>query len=250
MFKHTFRMYHFKSSELLILWLYRWNHYLKLVTFYKFYNIVFFLQPHLTFSFSQFKSSPPAVTFKLSGETDGIFHIQDGLLYHNRALDRETRAVHKLQVSSDQKKEPNSNISENPLSWKLTLAFSPLALHPVRALLTLMACFVNFICPFLPTTEGYGRGPFFFRLFHKSNPTYIAKDYRWHYLSKYGHVQAPGSKPSQHFPDICLYLLCGFWTHKEGSISAGMELLWTWQKAGITNGQRLTRETLLPVFPS
>lgn len=48
----------------------------------------------------QFKSSPPAVTFKLSGETDGIFHIQDGLLYHSRALDRETRAVHKLQVSA------------------------------------------------------------------------------------------------------------------------------------------------------
>lgn len=173
------------------------------------------------------------MTFKLSGETDGIFHIQDGLLYHSRALDRETRAVHKLQVSSDQKKEPNSNISENPLSWKLTLAFLPLALHPVRALLTLMACFVNFVCPFLPTTEGYGRGPFFFRLFHKSNPTYTAKAYRWHYLSKYGH-----------------YLLCGFWTHKEGSISAVMELLWNLQKAGITNGQRLTRETLLPIFPS
>lgn len=48
----------------------------------------------------QFKASPPAVTFKLSGETDGIFHIQDGLLYHSRALDRETRAVHKLQVSA------------------------------------------------------------------------------------------------------------------------------------------------------
>lgn len=48
----------------------------------------------------QFKSSPPAVTFKLSGETDGIFHIQDGLLYHSRALDRETRAVHKLEVSA------------------------------------------------------------------------------------------------------------------------------------------------------
>ncbi|XP_005879291.1 PREDICTED: cadherin-17 [Myotis brandtii] len=49
----------------------------------------------------QFKASPPAVTFKLTGETDGIFEIQpDGLLYHNRALDRETRAVHKLQVSA------------------------------------------------------------------------------------------------------------------------------------------------------
>lgn len=47
----------------------------------------------------QFKASPPAVTFKLTGETDGIFQIQpDGLLYHNRSLDRETRAVHRLQV--------------------------------------------------------------------------------------------------------------------------------------------------------
>lgn len=49
----------------------------------------------------QFKANPPAVTFNLTGETDGIFQIQqDGLLYHNRALDRETRAVHKLQVSA------------------------------------------------------------------------------------------------------------------------------------------------------
>uniref|UniRef100_A0A8C0TDC4 Cadherin-17 n=1 Tax=Canis lupus familiaris TaxID=9615 RepID=A0A8C0TDC4_CANLF len=49
----------------------------------------------------QFKASPPAMTFKLTGETDGIFQIQpDGLLYHNGALDRETRAVHKLQVSA------------------------------------------------------------------------------------------------------------------------------------------------------
>uniref|UniRef100_A0A9L0RUH2 Cadherin-17 n=2 Tax=Equus TaxID=9789 RepID=A0A9L0RUH2_HORSE len=49
----------------------------------------------------QFKANPPAVTFKLTGETDGIFHIQpDGLLYHNGTLDRETRAVHKLEVSA------------------------------------------------------------------------------------------------------------------------------------------------------
>uniref|UniRef100_A0A452UMZ9 Cadherin-17 n=1 Tax=Ursus maritimus TaxID=29073 RepID=A0A452UMZ9_URSMA len=48
-----------------------------------------------------FKASPPAVNFKLTGETDGIFQIQpDGLLYHNKTLDRETRAVHKLQVSA------------------------------------------------------------------------------------------------------------------------------------------------------
>ncbi|KAM7075593.1 cadherin-17 [Molossus nigricans] len=49
----------------------------------------------------QFKASPPAVTFKLTGETDGIFQIQpDGLLYHTKPLDRETRAVHKLEVSA------------------------------------------------------------------------------------------------------------------------------------------------------
>ncbi|XP_036914633.1 cadherin-17 [Sturnira hondurensis] len=49
----------------------------------------------------QFKAQTPALTFKLTGETDGIFQIQpDGLLYHTKALDRETRAVHKLQVSA------------------------------------------------------------------------------------------------------------------------------------------------------
>ena len=54
----------------------------------------------ILFSFSQFKTNPPAVTFEITGETDGIFKIEkDGLLYHTRALDRETRAVHHLQVS-------------------------------------------------------------------------------------------------------------------------------------------------------
>ncbi|XP_062045487.1 cadherin-17 isoform X1 [Lepus europaeus] len=49
----------------------------------------------------QFKANPPAVTFELSGETDGVFQIQpDGLLYCVRALDRETRAVHNLQVAA------------------------------------------------------------------------------------------------------------------------------------------------------
>ncbi|ELK32208.1 Cadherin-17 [Myotis davidii] len=61
----------------------------------------------------QFKASPPAVTFKLSGETDGIFEIQpDGLLYHNKALDRETRAVHKLQVSA---LDAHGNTVEGPV---------------------------------------------------------------------------------------------------------------------------------------
>lgn len=65
---------------------------------YKFYDIV---SPYnLIFLSCQFKANPPAVNFKLTGETDDIFQIQpDGLLYHNRALDRETRAVHQLQVN-------------------------------------------------------------------------------------------------------------------------------------------------------
>ncbi|XP_036035885.1 cadherin-17 [Onychomys torridus] len=49
----------------------------------------------------QFKASSPAVTFELTGETDGIFMIEgDGLLYYTRALDRETRAVHHLQLAA------------------------------------------------------------------------------------------------------------------------------------------------------
>ncbi|XP_036292410.1 cadherin-17 [Pipistrellus kuhlii] len=61
----------------------------------------------------QFKASPPAMTFKLTGETDGIFEIQpDGLLYHNKALDRETRAVHKLQVSA---LDAHGNTVEGPV---------------------------------------------------------------------------------------------------------------------------------------
>ncbi|XP_004697772.1 cadherin-17 [Echinops telfairi] len=49
----------------------------------------------------QFTSIPPAVNFQLTGETDGIFEIQpNGFLYYTKALDRETRAIHKLQVTS------------------------------------------------------------------------------------------------------------------------------------------------------
>lgn len=48
----------------------------------------------------QFKANSPAVNFELTGETDDIFMIEkDGLLYYTKALDRETRAVHHLQVS-------------------------------------------------------------------------------------------------------------------------------------------------------
>ncbi|XP_043833661.1 cadherin-17 [Dromiciops gliroides] len=47
----------------------------------------------------QFKTNTTNVKFQLSGETDGIFHIHpDGILYYNGFLDRETRAVHRLQV--------------------------------------------------------------------------------------------------------------------------------------------------------
>ncbi|XP_006859317.1 PREDICTED: cadherin-17 [Chrysochloris asiatica] len=49
----------------------------------------------------QFKSRPPAVNFRLTGDIDGIFKIEpDGFLYYTKALDRETRAVHHLQVAS------------------------------------------------------------------------------------------------------------------------------------------------------
>uniref|UniRef100_A0A2K5BZI9 Cadherin-17 n=1 Tax=Aotus nancymaae TaxID=37293 RepID=A0A2K5BZI9_AOTNA len=49
----------------------------------------------------QFKANPPAVTFELTGETDNIFMIeQDGLLYYTRALDREARSTHNLQVAA------------------------------------------------------------------------------------------------------------------------------------------------------
>uniref|UniRef100_A0A8C9C4P4 Cadherin-17 n=1 Tax=Phocoena sinus TaxID=42100 RepID=A0A8C9C4P4_PHOSS len=61
----------------------------------------------------QFKASPLAVTFKLTGETDDVFQIQpDGLLYHSKALDRETRAVHKLQVSA---LDAHGNTVEGPV---------------------------------------------------------------------------------------------------------------------------------------
>lgn len=49
----------------------------------------------------QFKARPSVVNFKVTGDTDGIFQIQpDGLLYSTKALDRETKAVHILQVSA------------------------------------------------------------------------------------------------------------------------------------------------------
>ncbi|XP_019351239.1 cadherin-17 [Alligator mississippiensis] len=50
----------------------------------------------------QFIIEPPADSLRLSGETDGIFEIgpKQGILYFNKTLDRETKAVYKLQVNA------------------------------------------------------------------------------------------------------------------------------------------------------
>lgn len=100
MFKQTFRMYHFKSLEFLILVIVQMKTLPEIGDLLQILQHCFSLQPNLMFAFPQFKASPLAVTFKLTGETDDIFQIQpDGLLYYSKALDRETRAVHKLQVN-------------------------------------------------------------------------------------------------------------------------------------------------------
>lgn len=110
-----------------------------------------------------------------------------------------------------------------------------------------MAYLVSLICPFLlPATEGYGEGPLFLRLFDHTNPIYIAKALRGHYSFKYGRFRHPGqsqANTSVVFTGACLCLLCGLWIHKEGSIHAGMELLWILQEADITNGQFLCVES-------
>ncbi|XP_008051725.1 cadherin-17 [Carlito syrichta] len=47
----------------------------------------------------QFTANPPAVTFELTGETEGIFQIEpNGYLHLIKALDRETKSVHNFQV--------------------------------------------------------------------------------------------------------------------------------------------------------
>ncbi|XP_032938446.1 cadherin-17 [Catharus ustulatus] len=50
----------------------------------------------------QFTLEPPAVSFRTSGEKDGIIDIEakSGILYINGSLDWETKQVHKLQVES------------------------------------------------------------------------------------------------------------------------------------------------------
>ncbi|NXT22594.1 CAD17 protein, partial [Syrrhaptes paradoxus] len=50
----------------------------------------------------QFTSEPPAVSFRATGEKDGIIDIvpKTGILYLNGSLDWETKTVHRLQVES------------------------------------------------------------------------------------------------------------------------------------------------------
>ncbi|NXI50568.1 CAD17 protein, partial [Chloroceryle aenea] len=50
----------------------------------------------------QFTSKPPAVSFRATGEKDGIIDIapRKGILYLNGSLDWETKTVHRLQVES------------------------------------------------------------------------------------------------------------------------------------------------------
>lgn len=50
----------------------------------------------------EFTIEPPAVSLRLSGEKDGITEIalRDGYLYLNGSLDRENKAIHRLQVEA------------------------------------------------------------------------------------------------------------------------------------------------------
>ncbi|KAK1192806.1 CAD17 protein, partial [Pygoscelis papua] len=61
----------------------------------------------------QFTSEPPAVSFRVTGEKDGIIDIvpKTGILYLNGSLDWETKAVHRLQVESLDEK---GNIVKGP----------------------------------------------------------------------------------------------------------------------------------------
>ncbi|NWQ94350.1 CAD17 protein, partial [Burhinus bistriatus] len=61
----------------------------------------------------QFTSEPPAVSFRATGEKDGIIDIvpKTGVLYLNGSLDWETKAVHRLQVESLDEK---GNIVQGP----------------------------------------------------------------------------------------------------------------------------------------
>ncbi|NXP29580.1 CAD17 protein, partial [Scytalopus superciliaris] len=61
----------------------------------------------------QFTSEPPAVSFRMSGETDGIIEIvpHTGTLYLNGSLDWETKPVHRLQVEC---LDVNGNVVKGP----------------------------------------------------------------------------------------------------------------------------------------
>ncbi|KFW06335.1 Cadherin-17, partial [Fulmarus glacialis] len=61
----------------------------------------------------QFTSEPPAVSFRATGEKDGIIDIvpRTGILYLSGSLDWETKAVHRLQVESLDEK---GNIVKGP----------------------------------------------------------------------------------------------------------------------------------------
>ncbi|NXN74963.1 CAD17 protein, partial [Himantopus himantopus] len=61
----------------------------------------------------QFISEPPAVSFRATGEKDGIIDIvpKTGILYLNGSLDWETKAVHRLQVES---LDENRNVVKGP----------------------------------------------------------------------------------------------------------------------------------------
>ncbi|KAM9023444.1 cadherin-17 isoform 1-T2 [Ara ararauna] len=61
----------------------------------------------------QFTSEPPAVSFRATGDKDGIIDIvpRTGILYLNGSLDWETKAVHRLQVES---LDENGNTVKGP----------------------------------------------------------------------------------------------------------------------------------------
>ncbi|NWR87432.1 CAD17 protein, partial [Furnarius figulus] len=61
----------------------------------------------------QFTFDPPAVSFRMSGEKDGVIHIvpDKGILYLNGSLDWEMKQLHRLQVES---LDENGNIVKGP----------------------------------------------------------------------------------------------------------------------------------------
>ncbi|NXN27762.1 CAD17 protein, partial [Nycticryphes semicollaris] len=61
----------------------------------------------------QFISEPPAVSFRLTGETNGIIDItsKTGILYLNESLDWENKIMHRLQVES---LDENGNTVKGP----------------------------------------------------------------------------------------------------------------------------------------